>query len=265
MSRTLLDMVQGILSDLSGDKVNTHDATEQSLTVANIVKNTYFELVDKLELPASRTLFSLDSEADTDRPTAMRVPTTIEHVEWLKYDTRSESGDPIRFETIQRYDPETFLDQIMLRSSDSSEISTVAEPTLGSGVTLLIRNDTWPSYWTSFDDRIVIFDAYKSDLESTLQSSKSMGYGSKTRTWLMEDTFVPDLPNDLFTLLYADAKSTASLDLTKQVNPKAEKQAHGHLARARRGRIKQDGGQHGWGRRSPGSVGRGPLYDRNDE
>ena len=77
-----------------------------------------------------------------------------------------------------------------------------------SGVEFLIKNDTNPSYYTSLDGRVFIFDSYDSSIDSTLQSSKTQVYGQVTNDLTIADTTVIDLPQELYNLLRNQARET---------------------------------------------------------
>ena len=57
--RTLLRLVQDILSSLDSDEVNSISDTPESLQVANIVRTTYEDLVSLLDLPEHFSFFEL--------------------------------------------------------------------------------------------------------------------------------------------------------------------------------------------------------------
>ena len=114
-----------------------------------------------------------------------------------------------------------------MRDSSASDVVTITE----NGVKLYVYNDKAPSYYTSFNDDILLFDSYDSTVDTTLQSSKTMCYGRVIPTWSMTDAFVPSLDNNLFPLLINEAKSVAFVELKQQANQKAENES-------RRQRIK---------------------------
>ena len=87
-----------------------------------------------------------------------------------------------------------------------------------------------PSYWTSYDDKFIIFDSYNSTAESTLSQSKTNVYAAIEPTWTHVDSFVPDIPEKFFPTLIAEAKAQAFVNLKQQANTREE-------VKARRGRM----------------------------
>lgn len=87
---TLLQIVQEILADMGSDNVNSINDTIEAYDVARIVASTYRELVDYYNVPYEYTLFTLESVGNPDRPTVMKLPSKIAHVEWIKYGSLDE-------------------------------------------------------------------------------------------------------------------------------------------------------------------------------
>lgn len=82
---TLLDLTQNILSALSSDEVNSINDTVESLQVATIVKNKYFDIVNRVNLPEHDQLIQLEPSLDQTMPVMMFVPEDVAQIKWLKY------------------------------------------------------------------------------------------------------------------------------------------------------------------------------------
>ncbi len=91
---TLLEMTQNILSSLSSDEVSSISDTVESLQVANIIKNKYFDIVNRSDPPKMDQLFQLTASGDNSKPTLMYMPSTVTRVNWIKYFNSGTSGDP---------------------------------------------------------------------------------------------------------------------------------------------------------------------------
>lgn len=219
---TLIEMVQDILSDLESDEVNSINDSTEALQVAQIVKTTYYAIVDGRDYPWFKELFQLETSGTTARPTHMKLPETIIDLEWIKYNCRKAADTKDKFTKVEYRDPEEFLNILDQRSSDASNITVVTDTT---GIKLNIINDYHPRYYTSFDDEYVVFDAYDSDVDSTLQNAKSQCHGKRSVPFLLEDSFVPDMPVQMFSYLLNDAKSAAFLTLKQMPNQKIEQRA----------------------------------------
>ena len=177
----------------------------------------------------------LDASGDVNKPTHMRLPNTVRKLDWIRYDRRLEADDPLRYDDITYLSPEEFTARVLERSSEDADVLTVTD---FSGAKLLIRTDKGPDWWTSFDDTYVVFDSYDSDVDSTLQQSKTMAYGAVGASWTMTDTFEPDLPEHLFPILKAETLARAALRHNQMPDATAERDSRrlriGHIKRGAR-------------------------------
>jgi hypothetical protein len=216
---SLLDITQNILSDMNSDEVNSITDTIESMQVAQIIKSTYYNIIDGRDWPHLYQLFQLTPSGDSTKPTHMQIPENVVDVSWVKYDCKEfgDIKDKVRKMVYKK--PEDFIE--LLDQRDSS-ISTIDEVIDVSGVHLNIYNDRAPTYYTSFDNETIIFDAYDIAVDTTLQNSKTACYGKLNPSWIMTDTFVPDLPTQSFSYLLNEAKSTAFLLIKEMPNQKAE-------------------------------------------
>jgi len=216
---SLLEIVQDILSDLDSDEVNSISDTVESLQVAQIVKTTYFNIIDGKDWPHLNQFFQLEPSGDANKPTHMRLPDNVIKLNYIKYNKKESGNTYDKFINITYKTPEDFMRLLDTRHSDASNVLSVTDD---SDVTLNILNDVAPTYYTSFDNEHVIFDSYDSVVDNTLQESKTQGYGKLYPTWTMEDSFTPDLPVQSFSYLLNEAKSVAFVVLKQAPNPKAE-------------------------------------------
>ena len=223
MKMTLLEMTQDILSDMDSDEVNGIDDTVESLQVANIIKDTYYNIMAEQFFPMEALRTALDAASDTDKPTHFTIPDNTDKIFFIKYDTRDAAGDRLEYRDMIYLSPKEFMDFTFARDSTDSTIQTVTDD---SGTRLLIKNDSDPVYWTSFDDEQIIFDAFDSDIDTTLQADKIIAYAEKSSIFTMSDTYTPDnLPSKAFPYFLAEAKSLAFVNLKQQANPKVEQLA----------------------------------------
>ncbi|CAB4170036.1 hypothetical protein UFOVP1528_46 [uncultured Caudovirales phage] len=210
MKLTLLEMTQSILNVLESDEVNSISDTEESLMVANIVKESYFDLITVRDWPFLGTLTTLTALGDTDNPTKMRIPVGVNKIDWVKYNKKD----------VTFLEPKDFKDMIDLRN--------VADDNIDANGYITNRD---PLYWTSYDDDYIYFDSYDITDDDTLYESKSSMFGYTIPTWTHVDEFIPLLPDKMFPTLLADAKGTAFLVLKQQGNSKEE-------SKARKGKIR---------------------------
>jgi hypothetical protein len=204
MKLSLLDMTQNILSALDSDPVSSIDETVEAVQVAEIIKETYFELISQRDWPFLFQLGQLQSLGDVNRPTTMRLGDNWNKLKWIKYNKKD----------VTYASPDAFADLISNRKEQAGVVNANG---------YVINQD--PVYWTSFDDTTIVFDGYNSFEESTLQSSKTSIYGTVQASWQHLDSFVPLIPEKFFPTLLAEAKSQAFVNLKQQANAREERKA----------------------------------------
>ena len=236
--RTVLDMVQGILNVMDSDEVSSISDTLEASQVANILRDIYFEIVDDKELPHNNALFTLTSSGSATTPTTMKLPDNINKIYWIKYDIRNEAGDDRDYAIVHYMQPEDFINYVnSRRSTDTTSNTTV---TLASGISIVIDKLSHPQFYTSFDDEYFIFDAYNSVLDAWLQSAKTMCYGSTRPTFSVTDSFIPDLPENLFNLLYNTAMNRCMAVVKHQANPMIDRLEKRTRVRSQRNKWRED-------------------------
>lgn len=212
MKLTLLDIVQGLLDDTGEEQVDTINDSPVSERYARLIKREYDQLMSERDWPHLSKIVQF-SPLGTAKPTHLIISEGTKKVSNVFYNKRKSTDTKDKLEVVKYLTPENFLLQTNQRSSDKANVTTVLED---NGVPLLINNDTAPTYWTSFDDSHIIFDSYDSDVEATIQDSKQqITVYIKEDTFLVEDDYIADLPDEAFPLLYNRCLLAAS---TRQSN-----------------------------------------------
>lgn len=227
MRYTLLEMTQQILASMDSDEVNSISDTTESLDVANIIKECYFEIISEVQPKETEGLFHLDSSTDDTKPTLMYLPSTVSNIEWLKYNV-GESVTETNFRDMCYLDLPDFFEFSNGLDLTEDWVDTQVIQIGGQDFNIKFRNDNGPTYWTSVDDRIILFDSYDKDQGDTLVSARTYGYGGLIPTFSMVDSFVPKLDARQFTLLLNAAKSQAFIDKKQIENAKAERKERRH-------------------------------------
>jgi len=218
-SMTLLTMTQDILSDMESDTVNSINDTTESLQVAEAIRFVYFNIIDGKNWPWLRELFQLTASGDAAKPTHMQIPSSIIEVESIRYNTRKSTDTrdyylPIKYKTV-----EEFLVISGNRNSSSSDILVVTD---FSSTPLNIVTNKAPQYFTSFDDNYVIFDSYDNTVDTTLQTAKTQCFGERYPTFTLTDSFVADMPVQMFSYFLNEAKAYCFATFKQTTNAKAE-------------------------------------------
>lgn len=206
---TVYQMVEDILNDMDSDPVDTISDTEESRQVTEILKKTYFKIIDSREWPFLFNMFQV-VETSASTPTEMTLPATVTRLKYIKY-----NGTLVSY-----LEPQRFMNLLDARNTGDANVDAETD---SSGITLKVINDANPTYYTIFQERRVVFDSYDSGTESFLATANTQGYGQVYPSWTDDDgTFTPTLPVDMFNFLLEDAKSTAFLVLKQANNPKAD-------------------------------------------
>lgn len=211
---------------MDSDEVNSISDTTEARQVADIIRTTYYNILARTNLPEHKELFQLDSSGDSDIPVTMTIPAHVKNMEWIKYfndDADSSTSDGYDYVTILPL--QQFLDYTNSLDTNENNVDTYTLTDNGTTFTLKYRNDVQPCYCTVVSDDQVLFDSYDSDVDTTLQSSKTMCFGVVTPTFTMSDSFTPDLDENQFPLLLNEAKSVAFVELKQMPNQKAEQEA----------------------------------------
>lgn len=224
MQMTLLEIVQNILSDMDSDEVNSISDTTESLQVANIVKTKWNDIISRSEMPEHQKLIQLTPSVDPTKPTIMYSPAGTNEITWIKY----FNADPVlnvqEFEYVYIKPVEEFLQIVnQISTSDDNTGSWVFnEPPYNFN--LRYFNDRQPTNCCVLENYYILFDAYNSAIDSTLQGSNTMVYAQIMPTFSLTDDFIPDLDDRSFALLLAEAKANAFVMLKQTVNPKLEQE-----------------------------------------
>ena len=229
---TLLEMTQDILSDMDSDEVNSINDSVESLQVAQIIKTTYYNIIDGKDYDFLYELFQLDASGTSSRPTHMKLPENIIDLKYIKYNCKTLTDTKDKYLKIKYLMPEDFMEVVDSRDSSKSNVTVVTDST---GISINVMNDKAPEYFTSFDDENLMFDSYDSQVDTTLQNNKTQCHGKRSVAFTLSDSFTPDLPVQMFSYLLAEAKSTVFVTLKQMPNAKAEQ-----ISNSQKRRMSQD-------------------------
>lgn len=225
MKYTLLELTQEVLSSIDGDDVSTINGSPESTQVAKIIRQTYYDLINRADPPELYTLFSLTESGSSSEPVFMTVPLDIASVRWVKYDNATATDTDPQYIPVSYLPLEEFLERMHGLRDSASNVNSVSKTIGSSTVKFLWLNDKHPQFYTTFDDRTLVFDSHLASLDSYLKSSKTVCYGRKIITFIMSDTFTPDLDEPQFALLLNEAKASAWAELRQTANLRAEQLA----------------------------------------
>lgn len=221
---TLLDFVQNILSALESDEVNSIGDTVEALQVAEEVRTAYYDLLSMYGWPSQEKMLSLHASNDPDLPTVMHIPDDVEEIKWIKYN-QGTIEEPY-FVDVPYQEPELFFRYGSIYSAQSSPIKLVDN--------LYVMTDRHPTYWTTYDNRTIVFNSYNQSVDNTLQESKILCWGRSTPTFEMRDDFVPPIDRMHFPLLLSEAKKMCFVNYKGVANANEERRNRSQRIRAQK-------------------------------
>lgn len=225
MQYTLLELTQSVLSSMDSDEISSISDTVESQQVVEVIKSVYDDIISRSDLKSNSTLFNLLPSNDNTKPILMQKPPGIDKIEWIKYNTADLGDTDTQWNYMRYATPEEFLNMMHSQNSSADNMGSFTQTFDSYNIIFVYRNDIKPTWFTSFDDNYIFFDAYDMTVDTTLQSSKTIGYGTKISDFVKSDTYVPKLHPQQFSLLLSEAKSLAWAELKQTVHAKAEAMA----------------------------------------
>lgn len=252
MNQNLLEIVQIILSALDSDEVNSIDDTVESMQVATLLKQLFYDMATDLDLREHEGMMEINASLDPLKPTIMTIPSDASDILWVKYDCREDGDTTPLYKEIKFLPFDEFL-QITQgqRGNSNTGVMTITQGT--ETFDIIYRNDKHPQFFTTVDGSTLIFDSYDVSIDDTLVKNKTMAFGNKYPAFTLSNTFVPDLDPTQFSYFINKAKVRAFQELKQMQNPEA-------ISETRKQRIVHQARQY----RTKGltSFQRGPKYGR---
>ena len=218
MSKTLLDVVQHLLSATSGETVNSIFDTVESEQMARIVQDCYETLLASMDFSDRFGLYELEASGTSTKPVLMSLPSSATTLEWLKYDCRTSSDTSSVMTDLKYVDLETFLSMMYSINTDEQDTESFSTTINNASVEVIYRTDRSPSIFTMYDNSKVLFDSVDTEVEVTLQKTKTLAYGRLDFSFSLTDTFVIPFDESATQLLIQDAKTQAYNELRQMEN-----------------------------------------------
>ena len=202
MKYSLIQLVQKVLSAMDSDRVDTIDDTEESVQVAELARDVYYEIINDREWPFLNGALSVTSPSDTARPTALDITDETRRIDYVAYNIARPS-EPENYSQLRFMEP---LDFIRAHSGSGDDKLLV---TAGNNLRFYVTTNRQPTVWTSFDDGTIYLNSVDNGVESVVQPSKVSVMGYRIPAFTIEDDHVPELPTHFFPLLLAEVKKAA--------------------------------------------------------
>ena len=231
MKYTLLEMTQDVLSSMDGDEVNSISDTVEASQVARVIRACYFDIVGD-NLPEHTTIYQLTASGDNTKPVLMTRPDDVHSLVLLKYDKATADDTDVRFERLTPLTINDFFQMTHGLSESADNVATMTHDVEGSTFTFLYETGKGPTYYTAIDDHTFFFNSYDSEVDTTLQQSKTFCVGELEKTFDLLDTYEIDLDEGQHVWLLNEAKALAFAELKQLTHEKAEKTARRHRIKA---------------------------------
>lgn len=237
-SETLLSIVQDVMSDASMDEVDSISDTVDSLQVANIVRGVWQEVIALADMPKHASFGQLDATS-TSTPTVLSIPTGVVSLSDVAYDSRSALTDPVNYVTLTYVEPQEFFRRTNGLDEDETEVELVSH---SSGVTYKVMNDRNPTFYTVYNNRYILCNAYLNTLDTNLQQAKTRAMMVTEPTFSLTDGYTIDLDITLMSLLKEKSKARVFSRLKQTRDADAERSARRLEIRAQTTKDRLRGG-----------------------
>jgi hypothetical protein len=205
---------------MDSDQVDSIADTAEAGQVSELLRDVYFELLNRQEWEFLKGPVTLTAAGDTTKPTKFTVQEGLRHLHNVWYNVAS--GSDVERRELKWVEPVEFLNSYGSGAAGDGKLLV----TDGTQLQFYVRTDRMPSVYTTFDGETVWFDAYDSSVETSLVTSKVSAFGVSIPTFSLTDDFVPVLPNHMVPLLQSTLNSVSHVYLKQQ-------QAGRQLAQAR--------------------------------
>lgn len=196
---TLLNMVQNILSAMSSDEVNSVYDTVESLQVAQIIQNKYYDIVARGDLTLDYQILQLNPSDTPSSPVEMLLPAGVTKVEWLKYyDTNPLDNTQNSQFGAYSHDLNVDLVSTINWTTISSTTNTIPVA-LGTTVVFIVASNTLPAevgqlvQASSGENSIIGNIAAYEGTTMTITVTATTGSGV-FNSWSISNVSVPNVP-----------------------------------------------------------------------
>lgn len=226
MRRTLLKIVQEILTSMGSDQVNSITDTQESIDIAETVRAVFYDCATDFRLNEQQSLFELTASTSSAQPVLMTLPEKVVRLDWIKYNNKEDADTYSEYKEVSWCDFPTFLELSQSLREDTTGVDTMSF-TMNNGDTFeyIYKTDAHPSLYTFVDNTTILFDSINLEVDTSLQSDKTMCYGVVYPDFTISDTFIPPLDPASFSYLVNKATIKCFDNIKQQQSPYAAQEA----------------------------------------
>lgn len=247
MKYTMLQFVQLIAEAIESDEIDELDETIEATQIMNILQQTYNEVLDRRDWEFLRDrVVQLDIMPLSDvKINHLLIPPTVTAIQCLRY--LSTTG---KYTDLTYLQPCDFIAQLHGRNQADANITTVPND---DGVPMFVYNDKAPTYYTSFDEESIAFDAFESTrgIGNKIADTVIVGNIKPLPNWTAPTATLP-IPERMNSLVLNEAIATANYRLRQTSDPRSERIARrqGIKMRELEPRTQRDNEEKTYGRRT---------------
>lgn len=207
MKKSVLEYVQATLSAMDSDNVDSINDTAEALQVADRLLDIYNEFCTRETWKFMDKFVVADSLADPAQPTAAEIPEEVKEVMSVSYDVSITGTSD--FKELHYLKPLDFI-----RYTQSAPVVVMVGPAVYK-----VWDDRSPTYWTSFDEKTIVLDAYMADLSTTVETVRFRVYANVIPNFTVSDSFIPDLPDRCVPYLQHQLNAVCMSSLKQMESP----------------------------------------------
>lgn len=221
--RTILQLVQQLGEAIGSDEIDTLDETIEASEIATILEQSVTEVISRKRWEFLKDrVRQLDARAGgSTQLNTLVIPSDVTRVNCLKY--RNTNNTVTEFTPITYLQPCEFLEKVHGRNSTDANVTAIAND---DGVLINVITDAPPTWWTSFDEENITFDAYDA----------AVGTGNLIADSVIIADIVPvtdftdpagtlSVPERMETLIFNEALSYCNYRLRQTRDPRADRVA----------------------------------------
>ena len=217
---TMLQYVQLIAEAIESDEIDALDETIEATQIMNILQQTYNEVMDRRDWEHLRDrVVQLDvMPAGDTKINHLLIPPSVTMIQCLRY--LSTQG---KYTDLTYLQPCDFLAQLHGRDVNDTNITSIPND---DGVPMYILTDKAPTYYTSFDEVSLAFDAYETvrGIGNQIADTVIVGNIKPIPNWTEPLSTLP-MPERMNSLILNEAIATANYRLRQTADPRSERLA----------------------------------------
>lgn len=210
---------------MEADNVNSISDTYESIGIAKVAEEVYYDLLSQADWPHTERAGKLEGLSNNEYPTHLRIPTDVRYIKALWY-----KGKALKYK-----EPEDFINYV---NSRNLSVDSVVEVETIDGIPLKVVDNQEPTYFTIFSEEYVVTDSFNKEDGLTLLGDYAVFTGSFINRFESDDNFVPELPTNMFPTYLALVRRAAFMYFRREASPHDERAALAGMGRLFRDKYK---------------------------